>query len=43
MVIIDKNTLNQKIDTFIQENHITHLNKNPTDFYKKQIKKAIKK
>jgi len=43
MVIINKNTLKQKIDTFIQENHITRLNKDPTDFYQKHIQQAIKK
>jgi len=32
---LTKNTLKQKIDTFIQENHITRLNKDPTDFYQK--------
>ena len=31
MVIIDKKTLKQKIDTFTQENHITCLYKDPTD------------
>jgi hypothetical protein len=43
MVIIDKNTLKQKTDTFIQENHVTRLNKNPTNFNQKQIQPAIKK
>jgi len=43
VVIIDKNTLKEKIDTFIQGNHIAHLNKEPTDFYQKQIQLAIKK
>ena len=43
MVIIDKYTLKQKIDTSIQKNHITRLNKDPTDFYQKQIQQAIKK
>jgi len=43
MVIINKNTLKQKINTFIQENHITHLNKDPTDLYQNHIQQAIKK
>jgi hypothetical protein len=43
MVIIDKNTLKQKFDTFRQENRVTRLNKNPTDFYQKQIQREIKK
>ena len=43
MVIIDKNTLKQKIDTFIQENHITCLYIGPTDSYQKQIQQAIQK
>jgi len=43
MVIIDKNTLKQKTDTFIQENHKTRLYKDPTDSYQKQIQQAIKK
>jgi len=43
MVIINKNTLKQKIDNFIQENHITCLNKDPTNLYQKQIQQAIQK
>jgi hypothetical protein len=43
MVIIDKNTLKQKAATFIQENHVTRLNKDPTDFNQKQIQPTIKK
>jgi len=43
VAIIDKSTLQQKIDTFIQENHVTRLNKDPTDSYQKQIQQAIKK
>ena len=41
MDIIDKNTLRQKTDTSIQENHIIRLYKDPTDSYQKQIQKAI--
>jgi hypothetical protein len=43
MVITDKNPLKWKTDTFVQENHVTHLNKDPTDFYRKQIQQAIRK
>ena len=43
MVIINQNTLKQKVDNFIQENHITHLIKDPTDNYQKQIQQAIQK
>jgi hypothetical protein len=43
MIIINKDTLKQKINTRIQENHITCLNKDPTDFYEKQIQQAIPK
>jgi len=35
--IIDKTTMRQKIDTFIQENNIIKLNKDPTDAYQRQI------
>jgi hypothetical protein len=31
------------VDYFIQENHISCLNKDPTDTYQKQIQNAIKK
>jgi hypothetical protein len=43
VVIIDKNALKQKFYNFIQENHITCLNKDPTVFYQKQIQQAIQK
>jgi hypothetical protein len=39
IVIINKDSLEQKI----QENHITHMNKNPTDLYQKQIQQALQK
>jgi len=42
-VIINKNTLEEKVDNFIQENHITQLNKDPTDTYQKQIQRTIQK
>jgi hypothetical protein len=31
------------VDNFIQDNHITHLNKDPTDIYQKQIQQTIQK
>jgi hypothetical protein len=43
IAIIDKDSLQQKIDNFIQENQITKLNKDPTEEYQKQIKQTIKK
>jgi hypothetical protein len=43
IVIIDKTTMGQKIDTFIQDNNIMKLNKDPTDSYHRQIQQAIKK
>ena len=42
MVIINKDTIKQKINTLIEENLITCLNKDPTDFYPEQIQQAIK-
>ena len=39
MVIIHKETLKQKIDTFIQENQIIQLNKDPTESFQKKSKK----
>ena len=43
MVIIHKDTLKQKIDTFRQENQIVQLNKDPTESFKKQIQQTIHK
>jgi len=43
MVIINMNSLEQRIKAFTQENSITHLNKDPTDFYQKQIQQALQK
>jgi hypothetical protein len=43
IVIIDKTTLIQKIDTFIQENNIVKLNKDPTDTYQRQIQQTMQK
>jgi uncharacterized protein (DUF885 family) len=33
IVIINKSTLKQEVDDFIQQNHISCLNKDPTDTY----------
>ena len=41
--IINKNSLEQKIKVFIQEKGITHLNKDPTDLYQKQIQQTLQK
>ena len=43
IVIIDNTTMEQKINTFIQENNITKLNKDPTDVYQKQIQQTMQK
>jgi len=43
IVVIDKETLEQKIMTFIQDNQITRLNKDPTDYFQKQIQQALQK
>ena len=43
MVIIHKDTLKQNIDTFIQENQIMQLNKDPTESFQKQIQQTIHK
>jgi hypothetical protein len=43
MVIINKDALEQKIQTFIQENQITCLKKDPTEIYQKQLQQALLK
>ena len=43
VVIINKDSLEQKIETFVEENNITRLNKDPTDSYQKQIQHALQK
>ena len=43
IVVINKNTLKQNVDNFIQENHIPCLNRDPTDTYQKHIQHAIQK
>ena len=40
IVAISKDSLKKKTDTFIKENHIARLNRDPTNLYQKQ---AIKK
>ena len=40
---LSKDSLKKKIHTFIQENHITCLNRGLTDLYQKQIQRAIQK
>jgi hypothetical protein len=42
IVITDRTTLGQKIDTFIQVNNIMKLKKNPTDSYRRQIQQKCK-
>ena len=43
MVIIDKNTVKQKIDTFIHEKRITRLNSDLTYFCQKETQQATQK
>jgi len=43
MVIIRKDTLKNNIDTFIQENQIIHLDKDPTEFFQKHIQQTTHK
>jgi hypothetical protein len=43
MVIIDRNTLKQRIDTFIQEKHITPMDEDPTEYFQKHIQQTIHK
>jgi hypothetical protein len=43
IVITDKTTMGQKINTFIQENSTIKLNKDPTDAYQKQIQQTMQK
>jgi hypothetical protein len=41
--LLNKDVLEQKVMAFIQENHITRPNKDPTDLFKKQIQQALQK
>jgi hypothetical protein len=41
MAIIQTDDLEQKINTFIQENNITPLKKDPTETFKKRIQQAL--
>ena len=43
MVIIDKNALKHKVNTFIQENHIILLDKDPTESLQRHIQQTIQK
>jgi hypothetical protein len=43
LVIIHKDALKQKISTFLQENQITALDKDPTDYFQKHIQQIIHK
>jgi len=43
IVIMDKEVLTQKIDTFIQENNIMMLSKDPTESYQKLLQRAMQK
>jgi prolyl oligopeptidase PreP (S9A serine peptidase family) len=42
LVIIDINTLSQKVDDFIKENHLTRLSKDPTDTYQNKSNTQFK-
>jgi hypothetical protein len=41
MVINQKDALQQKINTFIQDNHITCLKKDRTETFQKQLQQAL--
>jgi hypothetical protein len=41
LIIIERETLNQKINTFLQENDITQINKDPTKTYQEQIQQVL--
>ena len=43
MVIIHKDTLKQKIETFINENNVIQLHKDPTELFQKQIQQTLQK
>jgi hypothetical protein len=43
IVIVNKDVLEQKTLTFIQENQITPLNKDPADLFQKQIQQTLQK
>jgi len=43
MVTVDKDTPKHKIDTFIKENQIIHLDKDPTESFQKHIQQTIHK
>ena len=41
VVIIHKDILKQKVETFIHDNHITQLQKDPTELFQKQIQQTL--
>ena len=43
MVRIHRHTLKHKIDTFVQENQIMQISKDPTESFQKQIQQSIRK
>jgi len=43
IVIIDRTVLRQKLDTFIQENNIMMLNKDPTESYHRQLQQNMQR
>ena len=43
VVIIHKDILKQKVETFIHDNHITQLQKYPTELFQKQIQQILQK
>ena len=43
IVVLSKDALEQKIMSFIQENQITRLNKDPTECFQKQVQQALQK
>jgi len=43
IVIIKMDILNKKVDTFIKDNNITQMNKDPTEKYQKTIQQILQK
>ena len=43
IIIIDRNTLGEKTDNFVQDNNIKQINKDPTDKYQRQIQQTIQR
>ena len=42
IVIMNKDSLEQKVEVFIQENHIMHLTKDPTAYFKNKSTRPFK-